>query len=300
MSNRDKFKLLYSSVKSIPSYSRQINNFLRSYENSSIFKQVRNKYPRRKIKAYYPFEIMMSDTINYRSYGLPFNQNYKYIMVLIDVFSKRAFAAPMKRMRDFDAVVALETMIQDCPEIPKMIVTDSGTEYFNRKVKDLFDRKNIRHFSLGGPHKASVAERFIRTLKSRLEKHFWRIKKPKWIDVLPDFIDNYNNSYHRSIRMAPSQVSGNNRDEVFQNLYPHSKIKVKPRLTKGSLVRLRVNKDLFTKGYKRNWSLEIYRIKRVFADSQADYYEIEDLQGNSIKRKKYYWELNLVGSNDDN
>ena len=86
-------KNIYTNIKSTPSYSSKIREFLRNYEGHNIFKPVRHKFPRRRIKAYYPFQMMMSDTINYRQYGVPFNRNYKYIMVLVDVFSKRAFAA---------------------------------------------------------------------------------------------------------------------------------------------------------------------------------------------------------------
>ena len=82
----------------------------------------------------------MSDTINYRMYAMPDNNHYKYIMVLIDVFTKRAYAAPMKRMKDFDASIAMESMINKLPDLPKSIITDLGTEYYNSKMTNLFDR----------------------------------------------------------------------------------------------------------------------------------------------------------------
>ena len=299
ISTSEDIKNIYRNVKSIPSYSSKIVKFLNSYEASSLYKPVRHKYPRRKIRAYYPYNIMMSDTINYKNIARPFNNNFKYIMVLVDVFSKRAFAWPMKSMHEFEALTAMENMIKNCETIPDILITDRGTEYFNSKMKSFFERKNIRHYSLGGKHKASIAERFIRTLKTRLEKYFWDIKKPKWIDVLDNFIDNYNRSYHRSIKMAPVDVSLENRREVFTNLYPNNGDKIRPRLKIGDRVRLLENKTIFTKGYSRSWSLEIYKIKEVFADSEADYYKIEDSAGNVISRKKYYWELNLVSTEND-
>ena len=291
---------IYTNIKSTPSYSSKIREFLRNYEGHNIFKPVRHNFPRRRIKAYYPFQMMMSDTINYRQYGLPFNRNYKYIMVLVDVFSKRAFAAPLKTLNAFDSLKGMESMLQECESLPDTIITDKGLEYYNSKMQNLFERKNIRHYSLGGKHKASIAERFIRTLKTRLEKYFWKNKRPQWVDALPFFMTNYNNSYHRSIKMAPSEVTKDNRSIVFRNLYPNSHDRIKPRLKIGDKVRILAKKNIFSKGYSRSWSLEIYTIAEVNSDSKADYYKIVDSAGNLLSGNRYFWELNLVSPKNDN
>ena len=207
---------IYSNIRAIPSYSSKIADFLRKNTTSSLFRQVRHNYPRRRIRAFYPFQIMMTDTINYRAYAMPHNNNYKYIMVLIDVFSKRAWAEPMRRINEFDATIAMENMLRKLPEVPQTIISDKGTEYYNSKMKAVFDRMAIKHYSIRGKHKACVAERFIRTLKSRLEKYFWATKSHKWINVLQQFISNYNETYHRSIKMAPNDVNDTNRAEVFK------------------------------------------------------------------------------------
>lgn len=248
---------------------------------------------------------MMSDTINYRTFGFPDNNHYKYIMVLVDVFSKRAYAAPMKRMKDFDATIAMESMLNKLPDMPQSIITDLGTEYYNAKMSSLFDRMGIKHYSLRGAHKACIAERFIKTLKSRLEKYFWQRKADKqkfthrWIDVLDNFVDNYNNTYHRSIRMAPNDVNEDNRKQVFDTLFPKSHDKIEPRLKPGDRVRILREKNIFEKGYTRSWSLEIYRVSAAYSEDGVDFYKIEDLEGNKLERKLYYWQLNLVSRNAD-
>ena len=167
------------------------------------------------------------------------------------------------------------------------------------KMKNLFDRMAIKHYSIRGRHKACVAERFIRTLKNRLEKYFWSIKKHKWIDVLQQFITNYNQTYHRSIRMAPNDVTDKNRAEVFKTLYPYTKDNKPPRLAVGDRVRLIRPKTIFEKGYSQSWSPEIYKIEETFSESGVDFYRISDGEGNILPRKKYYWELNLVSRNDN-
>lgn len=284
-------------MKSIPNYSSKIAEFLRQNKTSSLFKPVRRKFPRRRIKTYFPYQMCMSDTINYRQYAMPENKNYKYIMVLIDVFSKMAYASPMKRINELDASLAMENILKQLPEIPQYIVTDMGTEYYNSKMSALFERFGIKHYSIRGRHKACVAERFIRTLKSRLEKYFWANRTRKWIDVLDQFIENYNSTYHRSIRMAPKNVSESNRRQVFRTLYPKIKDDTPPRLSKGDRVRILRQKNIFEKGYTRNWSEEIYTITQALAESGVDFYRISDSSGNLLPRHKYYWELNLVSKN---
>ena len=292
-------KEIYKNVYSTPSYSSKIREFLQQNNTSSLFRQVRHKYPRRRIRAFYPYQMMMSDTINYRAYGGPQNNNYKYIMVLIDVFSKRAWAQPLKRLKDMDSTIALEKMIKEIPDIPKSIITDLGTEYYNSKVNALFDKYGIRHYSIRGKHKACVAERFIKTLKGRLERYFWQHQTHKWIDVLDQFIANYNGTYHRSIKMAPNNVTDTNRKKVFRNLYPKLEDNTPARLKKGYQVRILKTKNIFEKGYTRSWSTEIYIVKKSFVDGGVDYYQISDLEGNVLPRNKYYWELNLVRKNAD-
>jgi len=290
---------IYTNVKSVPSYSTKIREFLQKNNTSSLFRQVRHKFPRRRIKSFYPFQLMMTDTINYRNYAMPANRNFKYIMVLIDVFSKRAWAQPMKRMQELDAMLAMEKMLKMVPDTPRTIISDLGTEYYNSKMKALFSRLGVKHYSIRGPHKACVAERFIKTIKGRLERYFWEKNTHNWVDVLQLFIDNYNETYHRSIKMAPNEVTEQNRKQVFSNLYPKAEYNRTPRLSKGDKVRLLRTKNLFEKGYTRSWTTELYTIRKTFSESGVDFYQLEDSTGNILPRKKYYWELNLVSRHDN-
>ena len=287
---------IYENVKSIPSFTSKIKEFLNQNETSSVFKQVRHKFPRRHIVAHYSYQIVMSDTINYRNISGPENKGFKYIMIVIDVFSKVAWAEPMKRLNDISSVEAIESILKRMDEIPKNFVTDRGKEYFNRKTQNLFERYGIKHYSLRGPHKAANAERFIRTLKSRIERYFWKNKTSKWIDILEQFVQNYNKTFHRSIKMAPYDVNENNRELVYERLYPHLHDHFRPRLKLGDRVRILREKNTFTKGYKRSWSLEIYKIGKVFTQGAIDFYQIETLSGDILPRKRYYWELNLIAS----
>jgi transposase InsO family protein len=291
---------IYHNVKSIPNYSSKIKDFLRTNITSSLHRQVRKKFPRRRIIVHFPFQIIMSDLIDYSHAPLPFhNSGFRYIMVCIDCFSKFAWAEPLKRKDGLSSTMAIEKILDRMKEIPQSFVTDRGLEYYDHRVQKLFKRFGIKHYSITGTHKAAIAERFIRTIKGRFEKYFWTKKKPKWHDVLQDFIANYNKTYHRSIKMAPNEVNENNRDQVYKTLFPKEEQHSTPRLRKGDRVRIIKEKNIFEKGYKRSWSLELYTIREAISTNGVDYYKIEDLQGNSIPRHRYYWELNFVSRNDN-
>ena len=89
---------IYHNVRSTPSYSRKIVEFLRNNPTSSLHKQVRKNFPTRRIVVHYPYQTIMSDLIDYSHHKMPFaNNGYRYIMVFVCCFSKMAWAEPLKR-----------------------------------------------------------------------------------------------------------------------------------------------------------------------------------------------------------
>ena len=222
----------------------------------------------------------------------------KYILVFIDVFSKMCYIELMKDKNGQTTFLALEKIIKRLPVTPNHIITDVGTEFYNVNVQKLFKEYGITHYSLRGPHKASVAERMIQTMKGRLEKYFWHNKTKRYVDVIQQIIDNYNGTPHRSIGMAPNQVKDSNREKVFKKLYKSSLVNNRrPRLSVGDQVRIAKLKSTFEKGYTRRWSREIYVIISAKSRGSVDYYKVKDNLGNILPRQRYYYELNLVKKN---
>lgn len=146
--------------------------------------------------------------------------------------------------------------------------------------------------------KASVVERVIQTLKSRLEKYFSLNKTKKWVDVIDQIVKNYNSTPHRSIGMAPNQVSDKNSKKVFNKLFPDIHLVAKPRLKSGNIVRILKNKSIFDKGYAKSWSDELYKIERVKQSAGRVWYTLSDSEGGKVTGIHYYWALNLVAEND--
>ena len=237
----------------------------------------------------------MGDLIEYQSNDYKnVNGGNKFILVLIDVFTKKAYARPVRRKNKFDMSLALESILQDFDHYPNTLITDEGLEFYNKNVEEVLDKYAIHHYSIKTKMKASVVERFIRTLKSRLEKYFVKNKTKRWIDVLPQLIDNYNNTPHRTIGMSPNEVTDENADKVFKKMFPDIHLEAKPRLNVGDRVRKLKEKTIFEKGYKQAWSDELYQVTQIKQAAGRVWYIISDLDGNRQSGIKYYWQLNLV------
>ena len=106
--------------------------------------------------------------------------------------------------------------------------------------------------------KSVVAERFIRTLKSKIYKYMTSISKNVYIDKLDDIVDKYNNTYHTTIKMKPIDVKDNtyiNTSKEINNKDPKFKV--------GNHVRISKYKNILAKGYMPNWSEEVFVIKKV-------------------------------------
>ena len=113
-------------------------------------------------------------------------------------------------------------------------------------------------YSTNNEGKFVVAERFIRTLKSKIYKYMTSVSKNVYINKLDDIVDEYNNTYHTTIKMKSINVEDNtyiNTDKKINNKDPKFKV--------GDRVRISKYKNIFAKGYTPNWSEEVFAIKNV-------------------------------------
>ena len=145
--------------------------------------------------------------------------------------------------------------------------------------------------------KASVAERVIRTLKTKFERYFYKTKTHNWADVLDQFVKNYNSVPHSAHGFPPQDVSDENRDEVYNQLYPDRRLSVVCKLNVGDRVRKIREKTLFEKGYTQNWSDEIFIISSVRQSRGVCWYKLTTLAQEELPGIWYYYQLNLVSRN---
>jgi hypothetical protein len=152
----------------------------------------------------------------------------------------------------------------------------------------------VGHYYVNSELKASVVERFNRTIKEKIYRFFTFKNTYNYISILDDLVLSYNNSFHRSIQTSPNKVNKKNEKKIHRLLYGTMNSK-KPtfKFKKGEQVRISINKSIFEKGYTAKWTEEIFRIKHLIP-REPIVYKIEDLNGEELKGFFYEQELQKV------
>ena len=174
------------------------------------------------------------------------NDGFKWIITIIDTFSKKAWAFKMKRKSATSIVEVMTPFFR--LNTPQKIQFDQGSEFYNKKFLQLLKKHKIKHYSVYSDQKAAICERFNRTLKTRMFKHFTAKGNRRWVDVLQDLVSGYNKSRHSSTSFAPNDVTVANENRVRKILFP--KVKKLRKHTK--------------KHFKVGDSVRITRLKRTF------------------------------------
>lgn len=225
------------------------------------------------------------------------NDGIKFLLIVIDTFSKYLWIKPLKTKNASDTVTAFKAILNESKRVPLSVFSDKGTEFVNKQFKDLMDSLGIVFYQAQDPDvKAGQAERVIRTIKGKLYKYMYSNSTSRYIDVLQNITHSYNNTKHRSIGMAPSQVTPDKEPEVFQHLYPdyHKEKEVKFAFKQGDEVKIQLERTPFTKGYTPQYSDETFIVTRVVRDDPPVYKLKSKLDGENILGSWYRNELVLT------
>ena len=229
------------------------------------------------------------------------NKGYKFLLIAIDVFSKKIYARPIKQKTGREVSEAFTDIFSRIKKIPRKIQTDHGKEFHNATVKYVLDKHGVKHFSTYNTEKAQIVERAIRTIKQKIFKIFQVTGKQEWIDVWPKVVAGYNRTEHSATGEAPDHVSPLNEHLVRGRLYygegrhPMRMTRVREKLLKvGEHVRLKKAKSIVEKGYTRKWTTEVFKVTDVLSKEVPPRYKIADLQGESVRGTFYKHELQVV------
>ena len=293
MTTQHEFDEKYQDLVQPGSFSNKILKYLRANETASLHRPKRKKFPRRRIVTRYPGNILQSDLIDMQKYGTK-NSNFNFILVVIDCFTKKVWARPLKNKKGETTAEALRSIFESMDYPIQSLIFDEGLEYLNKYVENLLQEFNIHSYHIKTILKASSAERFNRTLKEKIWKYFTLTGRNRWVDILDELIETYNNTYHNSIKMTPNEVNMKNRRKVFKTLFPKYGFKFNCRLKVGDRVRVALFKQDFSKGFTQNWSRDIFKIVRAFQSNGICWYRIKDRDGAIYPKYKYFFELNKV------
>ena len=217
-----------------------------------IDKPIIKKFEKRKVYAAFKDNIWGADLADMQLLS-KYNRRIRFLLCVIDIFSKYAWVVPLKDKKGVSIATAFQSILKQSNRKPNKIWVDKGSEFYNASFKKWLQDNDIVMYSTNNEGKSIVAERFIRTLKSKIYKYMTSISKYK----LDDIVDKYINTYDTTIKMKPIDVKDNtyiNIDKEINNKDPKFKV--------GDRVRISKYKNIFAKSYTPNWSEELFVIKK--------------------------------------
>ncbi|KAL7296467.1 hypothetical protein TKK_0010473 [Trichogramma kaykai] len=219
------------------------------------------------------------------------NEGHKYLLTVIDIFSKYGYAIPVRSKRANDVTEAMLSILKS-GEHPQNLHTDNGKEFYNSTFKQLMKKFKIHHYSTFSNMKAAICERFNRTLKEKMWRLFSLNDNYKWVNTLPNLLKEYNNTVHRTIGMKPKDVNKSNEKELLMryDAMKYSAATTKEKFKVGDKVRISKAKHVFEKGYTPNYTTEIFTINKVVKNHPVTYH-LKDYQNQSISGGFYEHEI---------
>lgn len=262
---------------------------------AEIHKPVRRNYKRRKVILKGISDLFQSDLCVLANYAR-YNKGYKYILIVIDCFSKFLWTRALKTKSATEVRDAiLDIFSSEKPKfLPKNFQTDQGTEYYNKKLKSVFTKYGINHYSTFTIMKSNFAERVIRTIKNIIFRTFHLNGNYNWIDSISKITMTYNKTRHSTTGMRPIDVfRGPKKIErlLLQTVYNDPKRIYKlPKFSLGDIVRISKLRSVFSKGYTAGWTTELFRIGSIKYTNPITY-NIIDMDGNDIRGAFYETEI---------
>src|SRR5271156_6041382 len=255
-------------------------------------KIIRN-FPRRSVIVHNIDDIWSADLVE-----MPNDKTYHYILTVIDVFSKYAWTIPLKNKTAQTVIDAFKSIFKTSNRKCLKLWTDLGSEFTNKAFKNFCTENDIEPYQTFNEGKAVVIERFNRTLKEKMWLQFTiNGTKAHWVQLLPKLLNDYNNSYHRTIKATPTFASRKeNEQDIRTNINKTIQDKqdrtyyAPPKFHVGDLVRIYKYKIHFEKGYETNFTKEVFRITEVLHTIPITY-KIEALDGEQILGTMYEPEM---------
>ena len=229
---------------------------------NELHKPVIRKFEKRKVCSTFKDNIWGIDLADMQLLS-KYNKGIRFLLCVVDIFSKHAWVVPLKDKKGISIVKAFQSFLKQSNRKLNKIWIDKGSEFYNASFKKWLRDNDIVMYSTHNEGKSVVAERFIRTLKSKIYKYMT----------------------YTAIKMKPIDVKDNtyiNTSKEINNKDPKFKV--------GDHVRISKYKNIFAKGYIPNWSEEVFIIKKI-KNAIPWTYVINDLNGEEIIGTFYEKEL---------
>ena len=228
-----------------------------------------------------------SDLLDMNDYGIKNNKSYRYILVVIDNFSKLGWTIPLKNKFVQSITDAFSQVVKTSGRKPHLLETDDGKEYVNKIFNEFLNNNNIKRYSRKTTFGAVIAERFNKTIRNLLKKPVFEKGKADWLSDLPSVIKQYNNTVHSSTKMKPIDASKKSNEKLVYSNLQDQRDKQHPKYRLGQLIRTADIRRVFSRGDSTNWSNKLYTITEVIHHIESIIY-LRDIM------KIFYYLLNYL------
>jgi hypothetical protein len=278
--------------------------FLRGVDSHTLHMQRRIRFKRNRYiipRMKFLFEADLVDMQNWSRE----NSGHKYILNVIDTFSKYLWSVPLKDKTGKSVKAALATIFEG-GNFPKYFQVDRGLEFKNREVMNYLAKNNVKFLNTRNEIKGAVIERLNRSLKTKMFKYFTHRGTHKYIDILHHLVAAYNNTKHSAIGRAPATVCAENEQEVYDYLYSgrgrYKQIALGEdthNIKLNDYVRLSRPNLPFVKSYEGTWTHEVFKVVKILKNKERILYEVVDWNGKLIDARFYPEEIQVVRVGED-
>lgn len=269
--------------------NKEVEDFVQNQE----LQQVNTKKP---FKGYYkivanPYSYQI-DVFYMKQYKST-NNNFFAFMIYVDILSKKMFVDPIRKNTKGEIIESLTEFISK----NKVNKLQGDNEFNINDIKSYLTSKNIKfsfdiakddHFSKG--NKLGIVDSGVRTIKRLIRNYILSKGSTRYISILQNLVNNYNDTPHTSLEnKTPNEVYNNEslQLKIKEVLDAHNrKLNKQIDIDVGDVVRVAIDKNKFD---KENivFSKELYLVSEVIGYK----YKVMALDGKEMKRKYKYFEL---------
>lgn len=298
-------KVLQSALQAGLNVSRkQVQKRLQKEDSYTLNRAINRRYPHNRIITAGIDSLWEADLADLQLLHKN-NDGYKYILLMIDTFSRYLWARPLKTKYSKEVEKAVLSILAEGRQ-PKSLRTDAGRDVSSRHMKEMYKEAGIHHYTTNNDKQAAIVERVVKTLKSKLYRYLLSKNSKRYIDVLQDLVKSYNNTIHRSLGRPPSRVSIKNENEVRYEQYlrkpkpDHTKKRQPFRFKKGDKVRISHTKERLDREYDNRWTGEVFIVVSRRRREGIPVYTLKDWLGEPLEGTFYNQELQKVIKNNRN
>ena len=240
---------MYAAAKEQESAVTQkaVKEWLKGQEAYTLHRKAAQRYGRRETTVGHEGQQLQADLMDIRNHSRE-NDGVNYLLTAVDCFSRRGWAIPVKYKTGEKVAEALGKILQG--ESYFALQMDKGKEFYNSHVQSLLKRLGVQHFSVENETvKASMVERFNQSLRGRIHRSITARQNKRFLNILPDMVEAYNNAEHRATGLTANEVGPENREYRHQKVYVSKSVGVKsrsaPPLRIGDVVRISKARSAF-------------------------------------------------------